>query len=264
MLCGIIFIGCDDEGDAVGPTETKLHYYTESFEIDGFDFDPQYTVMYDYDNLGQLENYTFYSYDQSSHDLKKERTFMFTYLDGRVKQIEAFLVNSSEPYVTYSYSYLPDSRVANIKEINAGAGISSQADFHYLADDMVKVAYLYSNGNSFEYEFRYANQNILTDKTTRGAQLCSDGSYSYDTYKSPFQTLGYVDYMLFNMSANNRLTENVNYVSCSFPTLLPESYEYEYDGNGFPTVATTKYKSGGAIRLSRKNFFYKQVTVAGL
>ena len=264
MLSGIIILGCDDEGDTVGLTETKLHYYTESFEIAGFEFDPQYTVMYNYDNSGKLENYTFYSYDPVSQDLRKERTFMFTYLHGRVKQIEGFLVNKSEPYITHSYAYLPDSRVASIKEINAGAGKSSQADFHYLPDDIVKVVYQYSNGNSFEYEFHYGNQNILTDKTTRGAQPCSDGSYSYDQYKSPFKTLGYIDYMLFNLSANNRLTENVNYVSCSFPTLLPESYEYEYDDNGFPTVAITKYKAGGAIKKSKKTFFYKQERVEGL
>lgn len=264
IFTGIVFISCDDDNDTIRPTETRLHYYTESFELNGFDFDPQYTVMYDYNKSGKLEKYTFYSYDPSSKGLKEERSFRFTYQDGRVDQIEGFLTNSVTPYVTYSYEYQSDTRVAKIKEINTGAGVNSQATFLYLADDIIKVSYQYSNGNSFEYEFHFGNQNILTDKTTKGTQLCSDGLYSYDEYKSPFQTLGYVDYLLLNLSANNKLTENVHYVACGFPTLVPESHEYEYDENGFPTVAITNYKSGGAIRQSKKNFHYKQVPVDGL
>jgi hypothetical protein len=261
LALSIVLAGCDDDDETIGHTETKLHYYTESFKIDGFDYDPQYTVMYHYDKSGRLEKYTFYSYQPASDQLKEERTFNFTYLNGRVDQIEGILVNSTSPYIRYSYEYLPDAKVSKIKEVNTAAGINSEAIFDYQADDVIKVDYHYSNGNSFQYEFHYGNNNILTDKTTRGTQLCSDGHYSYDDNKSPFQTLGYVDYLLFNLSVNNKLTESVNYVGCAFPTLLPESYEYEYGNHGFPTVAITKYKSGGAIKQSRKNFYYKQVRV---
>src|SRR5690606_19304582 len=119
---------------------------------------------------------------------------------------------------SYSYEYMPDSRVSKIKEINTAAGINSEATFDYQADDIIKVAYHFSNGNGYQYEFNYSDRNILTDKTTRGAQHCSDGHYSYDNYKSPFQTLGYVDFLLFNLSVNNKVTESVNYVGCAFPT----------------------------------------------
>ena len=258
-LSTLILIGCDEDYVPVRKSETKLHYYTESFKVDGFDYDPQYTVMYYYDNSGMLEKYTFYSYRPAYNQLKEERTFRFTYLEGRVDQIEGVLVNSSAPYVRYSYEYLPDGKVSKIKEFNTPAGTTSEATFEYQADDFIKVSYQYSNGNSFQYEFHFENRNILNDKTTRGAQLCSDGQYSYDNQKSPFQTLGYVDYLLFNLSVNNKLTESVNYVGCAFPTLIPESHEYEYGNHGFPTIAVTKYESGGSIKESRKNFYYKQV-----
>ncbi len=55
-------------------------------------------------------------------------------------------------------------------------------------------------------------------------------------------------YILFNLSFNNKLTENVNYVNCAFPSLIPESFEYEYNAEGYPTVATTTYKTGNAAK----------------
>lgn len=262
ILLSIGLVSCeDDDDDSIGRSETRLHYYTESFKIDGFDYEPQYTVMYNYDESGNLEKYTFYSYNPTSNELKEERTFSFTYLDGRVNKIEGTLVNKSTPYISYLYEYLPDSRVSKIKETNMAAGVNSEATFDYQADEIIKVSYNFSNGNSYQYEINYSDRNILTDKTTRGVQLCSDGQYSYDNHKSPFQTLGYVDYLLFNLSVNNKLTESVNYVGCAFPTLIPESYEYEYGDHDFPTEAITRYKESGSIRQSMKRFYYKDVAV---
>ncbi len=191
----MVLTSCEDDDETIGKSETRLNYYTESFKIDGFDYDPQYTVMYHYGESGVLEKYTFYSYHPTSKELKEERTFKFDYLDGRVNQIEGILVNKTTPYISYSYEYLEDSKVSKIKEINTAAGVNSEATFDYQPEDIIKVSYNYSNGNSFQYEFHYGGDNILTDKTTRGAQLCSNGSYSYDNHKSPFQTLGYVDYL---------------------------------------------------------------------
>jgi len=49
----------------------------------------------------------------------------------------------------------------------------------------------------------------------------------------------------------------VNHVACAFPSLVPESYVYEYDEDGYPTVVTTFYKSGSPSAKSRKELFYK-------
>ncbi len=106
-----------------------------------------------------------------------------------------------------------------------------------------KSSYTFSNGGSFEYEFNMSGGNVVTDKTTRGSQLCSDGQYTYDDGINPFKNLGYTDYLLTNLSANNKLSENTNYINCSFPSFIPESYSYEYDDRGYPTLITTFYKS---------------------
>lgn len=256
----IVLVACDED-EPPGPTEIKLHHYTESFDIPELGFQPQLTVIYDYDDSGNLEKYTFFGYDPDSDTMVEHRSFVFSYLDRRVDKIEGFSANTSTPYIKYTYRYLQDSRVEKIIENNYAAGLDSEANFAYLPGDIIKVSYQYSNGASFEYEFDYGDGNILTDKTTRGPQLCSDGMYTYDQRKNPFRTLGYVDYVLLNLSANNKLTESVNYMACSFPSSIPESFEYEYDSNDFPTVSTTHYRPDGTVKKSHKKFFYKNVKV---
>src|SRR6185295_182469 len=206
----------------------KLDYYTESFEMPGKGVQPPTKVQYEYDASGELSRYTVLGYDSSSAAYEQQRFLVFVYSDGRVDKIEGFLSGSSTPYVRDVYQYLQDNRVSKIIENNYAAGLSSEANFVYSStDESVKVNYTYSNGQGFEYEFSYGHNNILTDKTTRGAELCSNGLYTYDEKISPFNSLGYVDYQLVNFSTNNKLTENVNYVNCSFPVLIPESYAYE-------------------------------------
>jgi hypothetical protein len=78
--------------------------------------------------------------------------------------------------------------------------------------------------------------------------------YTYDTKINPFNALGYLDYQLLNFSANNKLTENVNYVDCSFPALIPDTFSYQYNEQGYPTILTTTYK-GSQLKSERK-FYY--------
>lgn len=79
----------------------------------------------------------------------------------------------------------------------------------------------------------------MTDRTTRGLQLCGDGHYTYDNDINPFSNFGYTDYLLTNLSINNKLSENVNYINCAFPSFIPSSRSYAYNDSGYPTLITT-------------------------
>jgi hypothetical protein len=187
----------------------------------------------------------------------EQRRFLFSYVDGQVDKIEGILTNSTSPYIEYFYQY-DDSRVTKISEKNYSAGVNSEATFSYHSANVVSVDYQFSNGGSFKYEMTIDGNNILSDKTTRGTQLCSSGQYTYDQHPNPFNALGYVDYLLTNVSVNNKLTENVNYVSCAFPNLKPESFEYVYNDEGYPTEMTTTYVSDDDVApKSTKRFFYR-------
>ena len=173
----------------------------------------------------------------------------------QVSKINGYLPDVPNPYLEQTYEYFPDGRVSKIKETNGSTGLNSEANFVYDdAHQSTKVFYTFSNGGSFEYEFNMSGGNVVTDKTTRGSQLCSDGQYTYDDGINPFKDLGYTDYLLTNLSANNKLSENTNYVNCAFPSFIPESYSYEYDDRGYPTLITTFYKSAATYQKSKGNF----------
>jgi hypothetical protein len=256
LLSVLISSSCQDE-EIKAKKEIKLDYYIESYDIDEPGFEPQLKVTYEYGESGRIHQYTVVSYNPNTGTLEEQRHFVFSYSNGKVEHINGYLPGNNNPYIEYSYQYLPSGEVSKISEKNHGAGINSEASFSYNQNGTIKVNYVFSNGGSFEYEFDYASGNVVNDKTTRGSQLCSDGQYTYDHHVNPFKDLGYVDYLLTNLSVNNKLTENINYIGCAFPSLVPESYTYEYNDNGYPISATTFYKSSGSVKKSRRDFFYK-------
>jgi hypothetical protein len=253
MLSMLFLTRCQE--DDLPKKERRIDYYIESLEIPDLGFLPQLKVAYQYDDAGALQKYTVLGYNASTGLLEEQRHFDFSYADDKVAAIKGYLAGKVDPYIEYSYAYLPDNKVSKITEDNHAAGINSEANFIYRPDNTVSAEYTFSNGESFQYEFDYTAGNIQTDKTTRGSQICSDGQYTYDQYKNPFKSLGYVDYSLTNLSVNNKVTENVNYIACAFPTLVPESYTYEYGDDGYPVTAITYYK-GDHTAKSRKEFFY--------
>src|SRR5688572_11494826 len=260
LILPMIFIlaGCQDDECPIAAKDQKLDYYIESFDVDGLGFDPQMKVIYEYDSEDKVTKYTVFTFNPDVGSLQEQNNFVFSYVNNRVDQIKGYFANEDIPHVEYSYVYLADGSVSKISEKNTAAGVNSEANFSYdVADNSVKVAYTFSNGGSFHYEFFKDGGNVVSDKTTKGSQLCSDGEYTYDQHINPFNNLGYVDYSLTNLSVNNKLTENVNYVACAFPSLVPGSHTYEYDAHGFPTIVTTLYKSGSPSTKARKELFYK-------
>lgn len=255
ILAIIILGSCENE--VKDPVKIKLlDYYIDSYEVSGLGFKPQLKVQYEYGESDQLTQYTVLSYNPNTQNLEEQRHFEFSYTNNVLTEIKGYLPNADNAYIEYTYQYLTDGRVSKINENNLSAGLTSEANFSYNdSDHIVKVVFTYSNGNGFEYEFNYQGENIITDKTTKGSQLCNEGTYTYDQKINPFKNLGYVDYTLTTLSTNNKLTENVNYSGCSFPSLIPQSYSYEYDHAGYPVLSTTNYSTD--IFKQQREYFYK-------
>jgi hypothetical protein len=247
---------CKDEETLVTPnTSRKLDYYVESYQLSDLGFQAEMKVQYDYDNSGKLTKQTFFGYNPTSNAVEELRHFNFSYVDGKVDKIRGYLVNVITAYIEDSYEYLSNGKTSKITEKNFAAGVNSEVNFNYDEANKVKANYTFSNGGSFEYEISSVSGNIASDKTTKGSELCSNGNYTYDTKVNPFSKLGYIDYSFSNFSGNNKLTESANYIGCAFPSLVPESYSYEYDDAGYPTTATTIYKN--KTGKSQKKFYYK-------
>ena len=171
----------------------------------------------------------------------------FTYSGNLLKKIATTSSINETSYVEDNYTYDADGVVSHIQHKDSGSGVTTDVDLTFLfGGRVVKAVYRNSNGTGFEYEFANQYGNMKNDKTTRGGELCSDGAFTSDKNINPLKHLGYVDYLMRNLSINNRLTESVNYVGCAFPSLVPESYSYVYDEDGYPLRATTNYRGTAA------------------
>ena len=128
------------------------------------------------------------------------------------------------------------------------------------------VNYSLSDGNSLTYEFDILNKNIISDENSQYGQLCNQGNYQYDKNINPFRHLGFMDFNFQNWSVGNKVTEDVHYLACGFPTLIPVSHSYTYDQDGYPLKKITIYKTGSydrgttpvSTRHMETNFFYQE------
>jgi hypothetical protein len=238
----------------------KIAYYVSYFmtadpENPGsHTMEPQSKIGYEYDAAGKVSRLTHYRYVKETDSFVAERYAKFNYFAGRVNMILYFQQGATNADLVYGYDYADNGNVSRIVELKNGAE-SAAVDFTYnYTDRLINASYTFSNGQGFQYEFFYKWKNIQTDKTTRGSQLCSEGSYYYDKNINPLKHVGYVDFLLRNYSVNNRLTEDVVYSGCAFPTMIPVVYTYEYDADGYPTVMTTHYKNTPAK--SETRYYY--------
>lgn len=246
--------GCYEDGIIVPSNEQKPDYYIEYFQFDTTGFKPQTKVDYSYDQTGRLDGYKTYTYNTASETFELERSFEFHYENKLVQRIVVYLAIHPDPYLTYQYKY-ENGKVKEITERYVSSSLNSTADFFYNESDTVSVTYTTSNGNSFTYKFHSFNKNITASETIKETQLCSEGTYAYDKNKSPFHALGYIDFHLQNYSTNNKVSESVQHLACSFPTLVAERYDYEYDDAKYPTTITTHYKGSGEAAPKSRRFF---------
>jgi hypothetical protein len=156
-----------------------------------------------------------------------------------------------------TYEYGVNDNILKITEANYSAALTSTMSLSAVpSTEKIKASYSYSNGSSFDYEFTYTYKNLVSDKTTKGVELCNNGTYTYDRNINPLTHLGYVSYLVSDSySVNNRLTENVAYVSCGFPSLVPTTYSYKYDELGYPTEKITHYN--GTTQITAIKYYYQ-------
>lgn len=205
------------------------------------------TYTYVGSQLSSTQNFTFV---ESTGDYILDSYSTFSYENGRVNKIKTWLASQESQYSEITYTYDDQGRTTAIQHKALPNGITTDVSLKYEYTDRVMTAtYRLSNGTGFEYQFVSRYGSVKSDRTTRASQLCSEGEFTYDKNVNPMKHLGYLDYLLRNYSVSNRLTENVSYTGCSFPSLAPESYAYTYDEDGYPLTATTSFKGTWAQNL---------------
>ena len=193
------------------------------------------------DRINGIKTYIWSAKDQAFFDQNRSE---FVYQGDVLQKIVTYdEINQSSGITEDIYTYDTDGKVTHIQHKPSNGNVSSDVDLQYFdTNGSLRAVYKFSNGAGFEYDVHNQFGSVRSDKVTRYGELCSSGNYTYDKNINPLSTLGYVDYMLRNYSISNRLTEDVNYSGCAFPSLVAESYSYVYDGDGYPVKQVTNYK----------------------
>ncbi|HEV8514779.1 MAG TPA: hypothetical protein VGQ59_15955 [Cyclobacteriaceae bacterium] len=244
------------DGRADGPLSTtyvfggaikakKLLSYVTSMEVNdansGKVYQPQSRESFTYD--GDLIQYIHHeTYNLQTLQFEETSLDALSYNGKKVSKIVTTL--NGQPYAEYRYEYGVVNKIFETLHFDNDLVWTVTFTNNY-DSSKVSVDYSLSNGNSFSYGFDVSYKNIVSDKTIQSSQVCNQGNYTYDKNINPFRHLGYVDFNLQNWSANNKLTEHVDYLACGFPSLIPLASIYTYDQDGYPIKKITKYKSGG-------------------
>ena len=266
------------EGRANGPHPTtfvlggsksakKLSSYVVYNEVRMSDetviYQPNLKDIYNYNSYGQLASIQHQIYNNLTSQFEETALETFTYEGLRVMKIVLTLPNGKVDR-EYLYEYAVDYGRANkITQTNFTIGfVSTQVvEKDYTADHpKVLMNENFSNGHLLSYEFDVLLKNIVSDKTVNDNEICSTGVYAYDKNISPFHHLGFMDFDLRNWSANNRVSTNIDFIGCGYPSLVPLSHFCTYDQDGYPTQIITEYKSGSnsnSFGYTKTNFYYE-------
>jgi hypothetical protein len=222
----------------------KLLSYVTSAEVNVADSGKVYQLQsresYTY-NGDRLEYIHHETYNPKTLQFEETGRDAFSYNGKAVSKIVTTL--NGQSYSEYRYEYGLENKIIETLHFDNDLAWTVTFTNNYDSSN-VSVNYNLSNGNSFFYGFDVKYKNIVSDKTLQSGQVCNQGSYKYDKNINPFRHLGYIDFNLQNWSANNKLIEHVDYLACSFPSLVPLAYYYTYDQDGYPVKKFTKYKSG--------------------
>lgn len=211
--------------------------------------------VYNYHDDGRVDTRSRYIYDSQNQVFILERTTKFIGEKPAPDVINEYDADGDLIRET-SYTYGLDEAAVRIVDNNINAGVTGTMLLSYDNDGKRTASYSFSNGGSFAYEFVYSYKNIVSDKTTRGSTLCNEGHYLYDHGINPFRQIGYLDFTLNNLSANNKVEESIDYLACSQPGVVPSHYTYEYNEGGYPTVKTTHF--AGTDKVLQVRYFYEE------
>jgi len=266
------------EGRADGPLPTtfvlagsknvkKLSYYVTYREGNSTDGGTVYKhdtkVLYVYNASGQLAYIRYESFNAQTSRFEETRYDVVTYVGTVVSKITTYVDGKLHSESLYEYGI--ENKISLTMYYNNGL-VWTQTSSANQGNNHLTVNYNLSDGNSFTYEFDILHKNIISDATSKYGQQCNQGNYQYDKNINPFRHLGFMDFNFQNWSAGNKVTEDVHYLACGFPTLIPVSHSYTYDRDGYPLKKITTYKTGSydggttpvATRHLETDFFYQE------
>jgi hypothetical protein len=224
---------------------------------------------YEYLSNGQVSTIKYYTLTTEGAALQSWKEFV--YVNNVLERIKSFSVYNNQNSPTNEYIYTNGGKYESgtINVISPASRNGTPTTLRTTVNvtfDHPKVDARYTyrydvDGYSFTEVFSVTApwESITSSRSTRPYNVspydvCNEGQFTHDKNINPLRHLGYLDAYMENFSANNTLTESINYIACYFPQLIPLHYEYTYQ-DGYPVTQVTHYRGGG-FRRSRTYYYY--------
>lgn len=169
----------------------------------------------------------------------------FVYSNGKAERINRFDENGVSTCFT-SFEYNGNGKVSRITEQDNNITKTAAVVHHPVnADGITSVNFNYTyshNSNNLEYYQRFRNGNIESENSRSSNNSTENAVYSYDENINPFVHMGWPNLFLSNSSKNNIISQQRTYFG-NYPANVVYSFEYKYDGDGYPIELIRRYKS---------------------
>lgn len=206
---------------------------------------PQGKTEYRYDGSGRLIRAIFYQKYPQHADLKLTLVDKFIYAGGKLDRIERFDASRDTTTVPASFTaftYNGQGRIAsmyNNQTNETAARVSYGIENRYAT---TTINYYYDNNTSLTYTMKFRGGNKVSDEGRSSLGHFESGSYTYDFNINPYVHMSWPDLYLSHESKNNVVAQQKSY-SGAYPSGDPYKFQYQYDGEGYPTEKITTYKS---------------------
>ncbi len=231
-----------------GSIDAKKLQYVYTYKIINGVSRPETKAEYEYFSDGRVKHILHYSKraDQTTYLSSKEE---FEYQNNRVSKVK--VTDEGNNLIRVSdFQYNSQGKVIWMKEVDGTVTTTANVGYMGLGggtgisqDHEVNIAYTYSD--------RYYTMNF--NKIVHGGVVISDvaatshgtmesGLYGYEFGINPYVMLAVPDLNFSNYSKHNVLEQWKTYVN-AFPIVVPYSFNYTYNSNGYPTELLTKYKT---------------------
>lgn len=222
-----------------GAKAAKKLQKEETFLLVQGEYLPSGKAIYTYSDQG-LQSVTYFQKKPQFAELQMTMKHHYEYSGNSIVRVNR--MDSADKLFGYtSFDYNPQgTRVTNIREVSPGG--ETGAAVAYEAGGVVSIDYLFSNGQSMEYEMQIRGGNKVQDiaRSSRGGS--ESGSYKYDTNINPFAHMNMPNLFLSNLSRNNMISQQKGYAG-AYPVAEPYQFDYKYDSDGYPIELVKYFKN---------------------
>jgi len=225
-----------------GSKALKKLLLEETYLFASGNYQPSGKTVYKYNGNGSLNEVQFFQKLPQHSNLQLTHKNIYWYSGSNVSRINVVEANGTTSGFTDFIYNAQGTKVVQMHRKNYDQETFAAVDYSYpTGQAVIRINYLYSNGNTMEYTMNFRGGNKMEDAavSNNGGE---GGTYQYDFNINPYAHLNMPDIFLSNLSKNNLVGQQKHY-SGGFPSGNLYKLEYSYNAEGYPVEVVKYYRS---------------------